>query len=53
MRAGNVPEYFSSMLMTWAERQGITLTSIQPAKPQQNARFARYNRTVRRELLDL
>jgi transposase InsO family protein len=38
--------------MTWAEKQGIALTYIQPGKPQQNAYVERYNRTVRHEWLD-
>ena len=36
-----------------AEKQGISLTHIQPKKPQQNAYVERYNWTIRRELLDL
>jgi len=36
-----------------AEKQGISLTHIQPRKPRQNAYVERYNRTIRRELLDL
>ena len=47
------PEYVSSTLMTWAEKQGIALTYIQPGKPQQNAYVERYNRTVRHEWLNL
>ena len=39
--------------MVWAEKQGITLTYIQPGKLQQNAYVERYNRTVRHEWLDL
>ena len=39
--------------MTWAEKQGIALTYIQPGKPQQNAYVERYNRTVRHEWLNL
>lgn len=35
-----------------AEKQGIALSYIQPAKPQQNAYVERYNRTVRHEWLD-
>ena len=53
IRVDNGPEYVSSMLMTWAEKQGIALTYIQPGKPQQNAYVERYNRTVRHEWLDL
>lgn len=53
IRVDNGPEYVSSTLMTWAEKQGITLTYIQPGKPQQNAYVERYNRTVRYEWLDL
>ena len=45
--------YVSSTLMTWAEKQGIALTYIQPGKPQQNAYVERYNWTVRLEWLDL
>jgi putative transposase len=53
IRVDNGPEYVSSTLMTWAEKQGIALTYIQPGKPQQNAYVERYNRTVRNEWLDL
>ena len=53
IRVDKGPEYVSSMLMTWAEKQGIALTYIQPGKPQQNAYVERYNRTVRHEWLDL
>jgi len=37
--------------MAWAERMGIHFQYIQPGNPQQNADFARYNRTVRQEWL--
>lgn len=53
IRVDNGPEYVSSTLMTWAEKQGIALTYIQLGKPQQNAYAERYNRTVRHEWLDL
>ncbi|WP_139834154.1 IS3 family transposase [Marivita cryptomonadis] len=53
IRVDNGPEYVSSTLTIWAEKQGITLTYIQPGKPQQNAYVERYNRTVRHEWLDL
>ena len=49
IRVDNGPEYVSSTLMTWAEKQSIALTYIQPRKPQQNAYVERYNRTVRHE----
>ena len=53
IRVDNGPEYISGRLMEWAEDKGITLTYIQPGKPQQNAYVERYNRTVRHEWLDL
>lgn len=39
--------------MQWAENEGITLSYIQPRKPQKNSYVERYNRTVRHEWLDL
>ena len=53
IRVDNGPEYISGRLMERAEDKGITLTYIQPGKPQQNAYVERYNRTVRHEWLDL
>lgn len=53
IRVDNGPEYVSSKLVEWAEKQGIALNYIQPGKPQQNAYVERYNRTVRHEWLDL
>jgi len=53
IRVDNGPEYVSSTLMTWAEKQSIALTYIQPGKPRQNAYAERYNRTVRHEWPDL
>lgn len=53
IRVDNGPEYISGTLMEWAEHKGIALAHIQPGKPQQNAYVERYNRTVRREWLDL
>lgn len=52
IRCDNGPEYISSQLMAWAERQSIQLIYIQPGKPQQNAYVERFNRTVRHEWLD-
>ena len=47
IRCDNGPEYISSALVNWAEKQDIRLEYIQPGKPQQNAYIERYNRTVR------
>lgn len=52
IRMDNGPEYVSGKLMEWAKKQGITLSHIQPGKPQQNAYVERYNHTVRHEWLD-
>ena len=52
IRMDNGPEYVSGKLMEWAREQGITLSHIQPGKPQQNAYIERYNRTIRHEWLD-
>ena len=49
IRVDNGPEYISSTLRNWAEKHKITLSYIQPGKPQQNAYVERYNRTVRQE----
>jgi len=32
----DLPEYTSSTMMIWTERQGIALNHTQPGKPQQN-----------------
>lgn len=53
IRCDNGPEYLSAALVTWANRQKITLMYIQPGKPTQNAYVERFNRTVRHEWLDL
>ena len=53
IRCDNGPEYLSAALVTWANRQQITLMYIQPGKPTQNAYVERFNRTVRHEWLDL
>ncbi|MBL4806165.1 MAG: DDE-type integrase/transposase/recombinase [Rhodobacteraceae bacterium] len=47
IRCDNGPEKVSASLATWAEKCRIGLQFIQPRKPQQNAYFERYNRTVR------
>ena len=52
IRVDNGPEYVSGKLMAWAEQRCISISCIQPGKPQQNAYVERYNRTVRHEWLD-
>ena len=52
IRCDNGPEYISTVLLTWAERQNIRIDHIQPGKPQQNAYVERYNRTVRYDWLN-
>ena len=47
IRCDNGPEYLSQLMTDWAKTQGITLTYIQPGKPQQNAYVERYHRTGR------
>lgn len=37
IRVDNGPEYISSTLVRWAEKQGIALNYIQPGKPQHRA----------------
>jgi len=51
LRCDNGPELISGALMTWARAKGIRVEYIQPGKPQQNAYFERYNRTVRYDWL--
>ncbi len=53
IRCDNGPEYISQALISWANKQQITLLYIQPGKPTQNAYIERFNRTVRHEWLDL
>lgn len=51
IRCDNGPEYISTALKTWAEKNDIALLFIQPGSPQQNAYIERYNRTVRYDWL--
>ncbi len=51
IRCDNGPEYISTTLLSWAEKQQIRIEHIQPGKPQQNAYVERYNRTVRYDWL--
>ena len=52
IRCDNGPEYISSKLKAWANKNGIELNYIQPGNPQQNAYVERFNRTVRYDWLN-
>lgn len=52
IRVDNGPELISSKLVAWCEMNRIRLHHIQPGKPTQNAYIERFNRTMRREVLD-
>lgn len=52
IRCDNGPEYISSKLKKWADRNGIAINYIQPGNPQQNAYVERFNRTVRYDWLN-
>lgn len=52
IRVDNGPELISSNLEAWCERHGIRLHHIQPGKPTQNAYIERFNRSLRREVLN-
>ncbi len=52
IRCDNGPEYISTKLQEWAEKQKIRLMYIQPGNPQQNAYIERFNRTVRYDWLN-
>jgi putative transposase len=51
LRCDNGPENISGVIQAWAARRGISISYIQPGKPQQNAYIERFNRTVRYEWL--
>ncbi len=51
IRVDSGPENISAAQQNWVAICGISLTDIQPGKPEQNGYFEIYNRTVRREWL--
>jgi putative transposase len=53
LRCDNGPEYISGEMISWANRNKVTLLYIQPGKPTQNAYIERFNRTARHEWLDM
>ncbi|PJE77306.1 hypothetical protein CI610_03778 [invertebrate metagenome] len=52
LRMDNGPEFISTALAGWAEKQDIHLEFIQPGTPTQNAYVERFNRTYREEILN-
>ena len=53
IRCDNGPELLSGPLITWANKNRITMLYIQPGKPTQNAYIERFNRTARHKRLDM
>ena len=53
LRSDNGPEFIAQALATWAEKNSVELTPIQPGKPTQNAYIERFNRTFREEVLNV
>jgi len=54
LRSDNeLPELLSGPLITWANKNRITMLYIQPGKPTQNAYIERFNRTARHEWRDM
>jgi putative transposase len=52
IRCDNGAEYISSRLKSWALKNEIDITHIQPGNPRQNTYVERFNRTVRYDLLN-
>lgn len=52
IRVDNGPEFISAKLVAWCESRDIRLHHIQPGKPTQNAYIERFNKSMRREVLD-
>lgn len=53
IRCDNGPEFISSQLALWAEKNNVELRFIQPGKPSQNGIIERLNGTLRTECLNL
>lgn len=52
IRVDNGPEFISSVLVSFCEKNEIKLKHIQSGKPVQNAFIERFNRTFREDVLD-
>jgi len=53
IRIDNGPEFISSKLELWSEKNNVHLEYIRPGKPAQNAYIERFNRTYREDILDM
>ena len=52
IRVDNGPEFISSTLRGFCEKEKINLQYIQPGKPMQNGFIERFNRSFREDILD-
>ncbi len=52
IRVDNGPEFISSKLVLWCQKEGVTLSHIEPGKPQQNGHAESFNGRLRDECLN-